>query len=283
MASGRYDDVLQWSERSLGYINTHAEPAILAMSYFMLGAGGSQGGRPLSEVETHLKEAMRLADLNNLPNLAGRSRFEIGNMLAQRGDLDGALRAYGDAIELARQAGDPGQEILAQNNFAYHSLLLGDLPSAHEHIDTALTLSEEFALQMPRQYLYSTRGEVALAEKQWEEAESWFHRGISEAEKSGNMVQVANYRANLGLTAQGRGELDAALLHFESALQTLNAQIAPFLQVQIHLWLTDLYMLRGERAAAEQSLHLASDLILEKGYQRLQSTAEKMRQTYRLK
>jgi DNA-binding SARP family transcriptional activator/tetratricopeptide (TPR) repeat protein len=282
MASGQYDEVLVWSEKSLGFLGANPDPALLMMSHFMLGAGGSQAGKSLSEVEAHLAEATRIANEQHLLQLAGRSQFEMGNMLAKRGNIDGALQSYQAAIDLAQQSGDPGQEILAHNNFAYHSLLTGDLSSAHRHIDVALAISESAAIQLPRQYVFSTRGEIALAECKWDEAVAWFNRGITEAEKAGNNVQIANYKANLGLAAHGRGDLDGALLYFEAAAHAVSGLTATFLQAQIYLWMTDLYISRGEHAAAEESIRRARDLTSEKGYQRLDAMVENKKREYHL-
>jgi ATP/maltotriose-dependent transcriptional regulator MalT len=102
--------------------------------------------------------------------------------------------------------------------------------------------------------LYSTRGEIALAEHQWDEAESWFKRGLAETEHYGNLEQAANYRANLGLAARGRGDLDSALTLLETARTSAAGLTAPHLQTQIDLWLAELYLERGERAAAGEAL-----------------------------
>jgi ATP/maltotriose-dependent transcriptional regulator MalT len=198
-------------------------------------------------------------------------------LLAQRGDLDGALRAYADAIDAAHKSDDPLQEAMAHNNLAYHALLAGKLALAHEHIDQALALVDAGAIQMPRQYLYSTRGEIALAEQQWDEAEIWFQKGMAEAEKAGNLVQAANYQANLALVAQGRGDLDAALVWLESAQQAAAPLTAPHLQAQIDVWLCDLYLRRGERVAAREALNRAEARIEEKGYGRLRAQAALLR------
>ena len=113
-------------------------------------------------------------------------RFELGNLHAERGDLAGALALYEGVIGLARVAGDPNQEVLAHNNAAYHAMLAGDLAAAHRHLDAALAQTESLDLRLPRQYLLSTRGEIALAERLWDEAETWFRQGLAEAQNQGN-------------------------------------------------------------------------------------------------
>lgn len=70
--------------------------------------------RPLSEAERYLTEAARFAIEHHLPEVAARSRFGLGGVLAQRGNLAEAVRSYQQAIALAQEAGDQSHEILGQ-------------------------------------------------------------------------------------------------------------------------------------------------------------------------
>jgi tetratricopeptide (TPR) repeat protein len=283
LVTGRVDQVLQWVEKGLNYLNMEMDPVSHSLAHFLLAAGRSQGGGGFAEAELHLKEAVEIARENNLPGRAARSRFEMGNLLAQRGDLPSALEAYRDAVTYAEQAGDTTQVILAHNNFAYHALLAGRLDAAHEHIDQAIGMADTASIQMPRQYLYSTRGEIALADKDWDEAERWFKRGAIEAERAGNTGQMANYTANLGLTAQGRGEYDSALILFESARASVQQLIAPYLLTQIDLWLAELHFLRGERIAAEQMIQRIDERSAAREYHRLRLEVERIRARFKSK
>lgn len=254
LGRGRIPQVRHWIKESQKYIDMHADPESRAVSHYMLAMGRLPGGGSLAEAEGHFRESIAIASQHNLAALAGRSSFELGNLLARRGDLQAAMSAFQDALHSAVQAGDAMIELLARNNIAYHSLLVGDVDGARNHIEAALALADASAIQMPRQYLYSTRGEVALAEHQWDEAEEWFQRGMREAQKAGNSIQVANYQANLGLVAQGRSDLDGALMLLDTAYTHAAGLSAPFLVTQIDIWLAQLHLLRGEKVAVEQAL-----------------------------
>jgi DNA-binding SARP family transcriptional activator/predicted ATPase len=257
MTSGQGELVLRWAKAARDSLGDEFFPEALAQSHFLLAAGGMLVGRSLAEAEAHLNEGIRLATANDLPDLAGSSRFELGNLLAQRGHLPEALRSFRAALNFAQATDNLLQQVLAHNNLAYHSTLTGDLLTARRHIDLALDLAENHALFSPRQYLYSTRGEVALAQGEFDEAESWFNRALVSAQQNHNNGQAANIRANLGLVAQARGNLDEALLLLEEARQSVQDLNSPHLQIQLDLWLAELYLKRDERATAVEALNRA--------------------------
>ncbi|HMA35857.1 MAG TPA: BTAD domain-containing putative transcriptional regulator [Chloroflexia bacterium] len=277
LPAGQPDEVNRWVERGLTYLDATADPAAHAHAHYLLGASRLEAGRPTAEAETHLLEAARIAAESRLPEMAGRSQFLLGNLLAQRGDLAGAIAAFRDSLALAQQTGDQFQEVLAHNNIAYHALLAGDLATAREHAATGLALAQARALRVPLQYLYSTEGEIALAEEHWTAAEEWFRRGLAEVERTGNRIQAASYQANLALAAQGRGDLDGALMLLTGAHDAVARLTAPYLQTAIDLWLVELYRARGERLAAQDALRRAEARLTSGDYGRLQAWAARLR------
>jgi tetratricopeptide (TPR) repeat protein len=275
---GRADEGARWAEYSLQYLDAQTDPLAHAQMHHILGTILQQTGRSLAEAERHLLEAAQLATDNNLCDMAARSRFELGNLMAERGDLAGAIAAYRETISLAQRVENQLIEVLAYNNVAYHALLAGDLATAHAYVATGLELTETRALTVPRQWLYSTSGEIALVEGQWDEAESWFTRGMAEAQQQGNDAQVVSYQANLGLVARGRGDLDGALLLLAAAREAAAKLTSPHLQAKVDLWLVELYRARGERAAAEEALARATTRLAGSGRTRLQAWAEELRE-----
>lgn len=275
---GQPDEVVRWARRGLEVLDAQVDPAAHARAHFLLGAGRLRaGGDALVEAEGHLAEANRLAEEHGLLDVAMVGRFELGNLHAERGDLAGALALYEGVIGLARVAGDPNQEVLAHNNAAYHAMLAGDLTAAHRHLDAALAQTESLDLRLARQYLLSTRGEIALAERLWDEAETWFRQGLAEAQNQGNGEQVAKYHANLALAARGRGDLDAALILLEEAQQAAAPLTARYVQAQIALWLTELHLARGERLVAAEALGRAEDYLAGGQYGNLNAWAQRLR------
>ena len=274
---GKGDEIVRWVKTALGYLDVKADPASHAQARFLLGAGLPLAGESLADAETHLAEAARLATENDLADVAARSRFEQGNLLAQRGDLEQAVAAFEDSVTLSLAARNQFQEVLGHNNAAYNAILLGRLDLARSHIERALSLADAYALDLPRQWLYSTRGELALAERRWDEAQTWLERGMAESERANNVKQVAGFRANLGLAARGRGDSEAALAWLESARRDALQTNAAHLAIQVNLWLAELHLERGEREAAHEALAQADAQLASGERKWLQAWADRLR------
>ena len=279
MASGDGERVQEWANKAATALGSPPDPVLHTRLHNLLAAGGLVAGRPLAWAEAHLLEAIQLASAHNLPAVAGVGRFELGNLLAQRGDLPGALEAFAAALALAQSSGDLFQEVLAHNNLAYHALLAEDLDTAQTHIAAGLALAQSHELFTPRQYLYSTRGEIALAQGAFDEAEQWFNRALAEAKRNNNQLQAANIQANLGLVARARGALDEAKLLLEEARHAITHLTAPHLQTQLDLWLAEVYWQRGERAAAQQALAQAQARLSGSERRGLQAWAARVQAT----
>ena len=261
-----------WTPRRTTWAHAHA--------HFLLGVGRLRhGGSQLEEAERDLAEAVRLAQQHGAPGL-GMARFELANARAERGDLRGAVALYAETARAgAAKPAEPNQEVLALNNLAYHLMLLGETAEAEERIDAALQLSDAFGLTMPCEYLYSTRGEILIAEGRWDEAEEWVNVSLAESKLRNNVAHAAKCRANLGRIAQGRGDLDSALLSLEEAAEIAAPLVARFVQSQIDLWLAEVYLARRERSAAAAVLRRAETRLAGSHYGELIRRAAELRAT----
>jgi tetratricopeptide (TPR) repeat protein len=276
LGSGSSDLLIEWAERAVQVGGDAMGPELYAHVHFLLGAGTLRTEPSLAVAESHLLEAARLATTNNLAYIGVQSRFELGNLFAERGDLTAAVATFQEVITLAQQHNNPYQEVLGYNNLAYHAALAGDLALAHEAIEHGLALADNYSFHLPRLYLYSSRGEIALIEERFAEAESWFQRALKEAGEAGDALQMANLEANLGRVAHRRGELDEALTLLEAARQAVTGLTAEHLEVQIDVWLAELYLERGEHAATSESLQRALARLEGSGRQMLLAAVKRI-------
>ncbi len=277
ISSGWVDEVLHWAEQALRFLDAEADPAAHAHAHFLLGVGQLRRGGPyLEQAEADLVESVRIAQQHSVAELE-MAQFELANARAERGDLAGAIELYAQTAELARQVGDPNRRVLALNNLAYHTMLLGNTADAGAHIDEALQLADTYGLTLAREYLYSTRGEIFIAESRWDDAERWINLSLADAGEHNNAAHAAKCRANLARIAQGRGDLDTALILLEEAAEMAAPLTARFMQAQIDLWLVEVYAARAERAAAADALARAEARLNGSHYQGLIEAARQLR------
>ena len=154
------------------------------------------------------------------------------------------MALYREAMEIADHSDQPTApqfRILARNNLAYHMHLLkpGD-PAALAYAEEGLRLAHEQGNLGMMTYLYSTEGEIALAQGDLAAAERNFKEGLGLAERLNMPERVAGLTANLGLVAQARGETALALYRFSAAMAQADAIGTRHLAAQIRLWLAPL-------------------------------------------
>lgn len=168
--------------------------------------------------------------------------FELGNILAQRGDLPAAVEHFRAGLEVTRSMENHTVlwgHVLFYNNLAYHLHLLAD-PSAIDYARQGLALAQEKGVLSLLPYLHSTLGEIALAQADLAAAEHHFNEGLTLAQQFSVPERIAGLTANLGLLAQQRGQPDVAVSQLTAALAQAEALNIPFLATQIRLWLVPL-------------------------------------------
>ncbi|RPJ18405.1 MAG: hypothetical protein EHM33_32110, partial [Chloroflexi bacterium] len=207
--------------------------------YRLLGASLAMEGRDLAAAEEHLQKAVVVQrQLENQSDLCA-VLFELGNVAAQRGELARALDFYDESAQVAEAARIHYYLALARNNFAYHSLLLGQIESAQQSVAQGIKVAEAFDLLAALLHLYSTKGEIYLHLHQWREAEESFHNGLALAEELGSLERQAGYRGGLALVARGRKDFDGARQLLEEALALITDQGYWHLRTRLQLSLAE--------------------------------------------
>ncbi len=253
MPQARFREVIALAEQVRG--SSRQESA--ATAELLWGTALSSEGGALESAASHLRLAQEHwqqdpgADLSAI----AQTQFELGNVVAQQGDIPQAVAYYRQALETATQARADyalEQRILALNNLAYHLHLLGDT-SAKEYAQAGLKLAQEKGVLGLQAYLYSTLGELSLAAGDLAEAEAYFQEGLELAQRFSVHERVAGLSANLGLVAIRRGETALAIHRLSTALGQADALGARHLAVQVRLWLAPLMPPEQARQLLAQS------------------------------
>jgi DNA-binding SARP family transcriptional activator len=260
MPQARFAEVIELAEK----LRASGQPESAAAAELLWGTALSLEGAALEDAAAHLHRSLEIWRQTRRDDHASLSQiqFELGNVLAQQGDLPGAVEQYRLALATAEQGGSDfavEQRILALNNLAYHLHLLGD-PAAADHARAGLELAQEKGVLGLQAYLYSTLGEISLAAGDLAAAEVYFQEGLALAQRYTVKERVAGLTANLGLLAARRGETALAVHRLSTALAQADALGTHHLAAQVRLWLAPLLppeqarqLLAQARAMAEQS------------------------------
>ena len=205
----------------------------------LLGASLAMEGRDLATAEEHLQKAVAVhRQIENQGNLCA-TLFELGNVAAQRGELQRALDFYDESAHVAEAGRIHYYLALARNNFAYHSLLLGQVEAAQHAVAQGIKVAEAYDLLAALLHLYSTKGEIYLHLNEWQGADEAFRRGLALAEELGSLERQAGYRGGLALAARGRKDFDTARHLLEEALALIADQGYWHLRTRLQLWLAE--------------------------------------------
>lgn len=260
MPQARFTEVIELAEK----VRLSGRPESAATAELLWGTALSLEGASLEDAAAHLRRALELRSHTRSADYASLSQiqFELGNVLAQQGDLPRAVEQYRQALATAEQdRGDFAleQRILALNNLAYHLHLLGD-PSAQQYARSGLQLAQEKGVLGLQAYLNSTLGEISLAAGDLAAAEAHFQEGLALAQRYSIQERVAGLTANLGLLAARRGQTALAVHRLSTALAQADALGTCHLAAQVRLWLAPLLppeqgrqLLAQARAMAQES------------------------------
>ena len=192
----------------------------------------------LKTAETLLLQRSEPAD----PAYLAQIKFDQGSVAAQQGNLPLAVALYRETLAVADEAGAEialQWQILARNNLAYHLNLMGD-PIALQYAREGQNLAQEKGMLGLQPYLFSTLGEIALAQNDLDTAEKYFADGLALAERLSIPERIAGLTANLGLVAGQRGETSLAIHRLSTALARADVLGVCHLATQIRLWLAPL-------------------------------------------
>ena len=232
--------------------------SLTGRSYRLLGASLAMEGRDLAAAEDYLQKAAIVErQIENQGDLCA-VLFELGNVAAQRGQLQRALYLYDESAQVAEAGRIHYYLALARNNFAYHSLLLGRLDEARQAVAQGIKIAETYDLLAALLHLYSTRGEIYLHLEKWQEAGESFQRGLALAEELNSLERQAGYRGGLALVARGKKDFDTARHLLEESLTLIADQGYWHLRLRLQLWLAETLF---EQAHYEEASNLLEEAI----------------------
>lgn len=240
LPQARYQEVIEIAQK----VCEKAGVESMMIAELIWGTALSIEGSDLDGAQEHLQAAETLWQQNPAMPVStlAQIEFESGSVAAQQGKLELAIAYYQKSLQAALESKDSyslEQSVLAYNNLAYHKHLHGDADAQKEAM-LGLELAQKFGILGMQTYLYSTLGEIAMADGEDARAETYFKKGLELAERFSISERVAGITANLGLLARQRGQTDLAMHYLSTALGQAQSLGTLHLEAQIHLWLAPL-------------------------------------------
>jgi DNA-binding SARP family transcriptional activator/predicted ATPase len=232
--------------------------SLVARGHRLLGAAFAMEGSDLAAAERELQEALVVnREIGNQGDLCA-TLFELGNIAAQRGELQRAIDLYRQSAQAAEAGRIHYYLALAHNNLAYHSLLLGEIAEARQAAAQGIKVAEAYDLLAALLHLYSTQGEIQLYLAEWGGAQESFQRGLLIAEELGSLERQAGYRGGLALAARGLGDLETAVTLLREALALIADQGYWHLRTRLQIWLAE--TLR-QRKLPQEAMQLVEEAV----------------------
>jgi tetratricopeptide (TPR) repeat protein len=257
-------------------------PAELAIcAEFVWGASLTVESAHPVEAERHLCEAERLLreQQENFSKITSiQIKYSLASVFGQQGRSREAIDLFREVLDMLKGGKgtlDTLRNIMLYNNLAYHLHLIGDA-SAIDYVQKGTQLAREKGSLSHLPYLYSTSGEIALANRDLDAAEKYFSDGLALAEQIPIPERIAGMTANLGLVAKQRGDIELARERLQTALNLVEPLGNHHLEVRIRIWLAPMLPSKDARACLSSARILAE----QDGLQGLLQEIEKLEKNH---
>ncbi len=239
---GRFSELVELAKE----LRTSGPPELAICAEFIWGAGlNVESAYPL-EAELHLRKAEQLLREQRgtfkSKVTPAEIKYSLGGTFGQQGKIQDAIEQYQEVLKMLERgegALDTLRNIMLYNNLAYYLHLLGE-PAAMEYVEKGIKLARERGSLSHLPYLYSTSGEICLANADLDAAEKYFREGLALAEQIPIPERIAGMNANLGLVAKQRGDIELARSRLQTALELVEPLGNHHLEVRIRIWLASL-------------------------------------------
>ncbi len=146
------------------------------------------------------------------------SLSNIGLLLKGKGDLDGALNHYREALVIYEKSGDSGGKAPILNNIGKILEMRGELDEALKNFEEALTIDEQLSELRGKAMRLINIGIILYIKGNLDSALNYYNQALLIDEKLGDLKGKAMILYSIGKIFEIRGELDDALNHYQDAL-----------------------------------------------------------------
>jgi tetratricopeptide (TPR) repeat protein len=217
LEAGDIDHAIDAFKDGLAHSNSSDGTAI---QHRRLGTAYREKGN-YERASDELEEAETLLRVSDDPEERAHLKREQGRLAEELGLPARALECYQQALSLHRAIGDSFEEIASLRCMASAMQELGDLGSAKETLQTALSLLQEHARHDRPEYIELTTllGSIVEDAGDGHEALVLYERALSEAKQIDYEVGRLQILQHMGSAHAGLGNLNNAIECFQQAIR----------------------------------------------------------------
>ena len=213
-----FDDAIETLEYAVAAHTAGGHTLGIALALSNKGDFHTQMGEPGLALG-HLRRALELV------RTLGNSRLEaivlsrLGQAYLRQEDPDAARRHLTEALGLRRRTGDRWHEVDTLNDLGLVCLLGADHPGALSYLERALALGREIADQHLEAVTVNCLGRIRLELSELDQARERLELALTLRTRVPDRYEEANIRRNLGDLAHRAGDTDAAVGHWNQAIE----------------------------------------------------------------
>jgi non-specific serine/threonine protein kinase len=204
-----------WLSHALAH--ARAEPS-LARAQALMWAGRLATMHGESGDDGLLRQAVAIADELGAYAIASRSRRYLALAVQRRDDTALTRSLYEDALRTARLGAVRPEEAFALSSLGFLLAQAGDISGAIPLIDAALVVGREVGDVVPVSEALSARGIVLAREERWAEAAALFEEALRLGEAIGDPILIVRSHAQLATLGPASRDLAGARLHARACI-----------------------------------------------------------------
>lgn len=165
---------------------------------------------------SYLERALTIArDINSKVDEL-RVLTNYANALTDLGELDKALEMYEQAFDLHKAIREGVPPFILLHNMGYLNHQQGKFLEAERYFKESLLFSEEYGVEEGVYHNSNALGELFVEQEQYQEARSWYEKGMGSAKKMGSTPFMSAAYFNLYNTNKELANYKSALENFEN-------------------------------------------------------------------
>jgi LuxR family maltose regulon positive regulatory protein len=190
-------------------------------------------------------------------------------LLTYQGDLVEARRVVEEGLDAARRFSNRAQETACLEVQAQIMAESGDLDGALAAIRNAEEINDELRMELLSADLLGLKGRIFCARGQYRRAVSFLSQAVERLSERPGSPRLIEFRATLAWCELRAGRIRVAREMLDDLVEAADRGANDFERTQVHYWLAEAQLGLGMTGLADAHLSLALRLARERGYDHL--------------